>query len=50
MGELTFTFNVVKNLAVRKIKCVASTTERNVKEIDGKKITEFKFVRFREYV
>lgn len=49
MGELTFTFALVAKLLKRNIVCVASTTERNSFENGGKKISEFKFVRFREY-
>lgn len=50
MGEMTFTFAVVSRLKTMNIKCVASTTERNtVITPDGKKISEFKFVQFREY-
>lgn len=50
MGELTFTFALVKKLLKQGIICVASTTERNSIETGGKKITEFRFVRFREYM
>ena len=50
MGEMTFTYAVVSRLKALGISCVASTTERIVKMMsDGKKISEFKFVRFREY-
>lgn len=50
MGEMTFTYAVVSRLKAINIKCVASTTERNtVITPDGKKISEFKFVQFREY-
>ncbi len=50
MGEMTFTYAVVERLKARGIVCVASTTERLVKMTpDGKKISEFKFVQFREY-
>lgn len=48
-GEFTFVFKLVYLLKNIGISCVASTTERNVKEIDGKKIVEFNFVQFREY-
>jgi hypothetical protein len=50
MGELVFTHKIVdvfKNCPF--IKCVASTTERNVIEADGKKTVTFKFVQFRNY-
>lgn len=50
MGEMTFTYNLVKALKEKGITCLASTTERNtVMTPDGKKISEFKFVQFREY-
>jgi len=49
MGELTFTFAIVNILLKQNISCVASTTTRNVSEIDNKKITEFSFVAFRPY-
>jgi hypothetical protein len=50
MGEMTFTYAVVSRLKAMNIKCVASTTERNsIITPDGKKISEFKFVQFREY-
>lgn len=50
MGEMTLTFALVKRLQAAGIKCVASTTERSVKEYeDGTKESVFKFVRFREY-
>lgn len=50
MGEMTLTYALVKRLQAAGIKCVASTTERCVKEYDdGTKESVFKFVRFREY-
>ncbi len=50
MGEMTFTYAVVSRLKAMHIKCVASTTERNtIITPDGKKVSEFKFVQFREY-
>lgn len=50
MGEMTFTYAIVERLKARSISCVASTTERNtIMTPDGKKISEFKFVQFREY-
>lgn len=50
MGEMTFTFLVVSQLKEKGIKCVASTTERNATEnSDGTKLSEFSFVKFREY-
>lgn len=50
MGEMTFTFSLVTMLQKRNIKCLASTSKRQVLELkDGKKTMEFQFVRFREY-
>lgn len=50
MGEMTFTHNLVNALKEEGITCLASTTERNTIILpDGKKISEFKFVQFREY-
>jgi len=50
MGEMTFTFAIVTRLKALGIACLASTTERNtITTPDGKKISEFKFVQFREY-
>ena len=50
MGEMTFTYNLVTALKEVGIVCLASTTERLVKMMpDGKKVSEFKFVQFREY-
>lgn len=50
MGEMTFTHNLVNALKAVGITCLASTTERNtIITPDGRKISEFKFVQFREY-
>lgn len=50
MGEMTFTHNLVNALEKAGITCLASTTERNTIMLpDGRKISEFKFVQFREY-
>ena len=50
MGEMTFTYAIVSRLKALGITCMASTTERLIKMMpDGKKISEFKFVQFREY-
>lgn len=50
MGELTFTFALVKKLKAAGIPCIASTTERSVSiEQDGTKTSTFRFIRFREY-
>lgn len=50
MGEMTFTYIVVKKLKEKGIECIASTTDRNAEELfDGRKISDFKFIRFRRY-
>lgn len=50
MGEMTFTYMVVTKLKELGIRCVASTTERKTSySEDGTKLSEFSFVRFREY-
>jgi hypothetical protein len=50
MGELNLCYALVNLLKLHSIKCVASTTQRNVlEEKDGKKTLIFKFVQFREY-
>jgi hypothetical protein len=50
MGELTFTFALIRLLQSQGIICVASTTHRTSEVLDdGKKISKFEFVRFRTY-
>ena len=50
MGELCFTFALVKELKNNGFVCLASTTERIVEEKEpGVKEVIFKFVRFRKY-
>ncbi len=50
MGEMTFTFMVVSQLKEMGIECIASTSIRNAEEFtDGRKISNFQFVRFRKY-
>ena len=48
-GEMTFTYALVRRLRADNIPVVASTSERQVEERDGKKIVHFNFVRFRAY-
>ena len=49
-GEFTFTYRMVKILTEKNIKCIASTTNRIMKEnADGSRTYNFEFVRFREY-
>lgn len=50
MGEFTFVFALANMLIDNNITCVVSTTERNTVDLGNKKISEFKFVKFREYV
>ena len=50
MGEMTLSHTVVMLLhGYVNVSCVASTTERKVTEVDGKKVSEFHFVQFRKY-
>jgi hypothetical protein len=50
MGELTFTLAFVALAASRGLRCVASTTERLVKDLPGgDRQVSFRFVRFRDY-
>ena len=50
MGEMTFVYQLVSRLKSMGIRCVASTTERIVKDNDdGTKTSEFSFIQFREY-
>jgi hypothetical protein len=49
MGEMTFSFAMVTALQQKGFTCVSSTTERIVKEENGVKTSEFRFVRFRNY-
>lgn len=50
MGEMTFVYQFVKQASAVGLRCVASTTERiAVDKPDGTKVSEFRFVRFREY-
>lgn len=50
MGEFTMTYALLNRFVDAGIKCVASTTERIIKEFgDGRKESVFNFVQFREY-
>lgn len=50
MGEMTLTFALVCRLQRLGYPCVASTTERAVRELDdGSSEVRFKFVQFRTY-
>ena len=48
-GEFTFVFHLVTQLKQAGIKCLASTSKRDVQQIDNKKIINFNFIQFREY-
>lgn len=50
MGEMTLSFAIISRLKQSGVPCVASTTERLVKEYDGHKDVVFQFVRFRNYL
>lgn len=50
MGEMTFTYALVKRLREAGFRCVASTTERVKLQLpDGSFISEFRFQSFRDY-
>lgn len=50
MGEMNFTFTLVSLLKANGYTCIASTTQRVVKELgDNQKLSEFHFVQFRKY-
>ena len=49
MGELTFVHIFVRKCEEIGIQCVAATTNRQVEEINGKKIATFDFVLYRPY-
>ncbi|RMG84588.1 MAG: CRISPR-associated protein [Bacteroidetes bacterium] len=49
MGEMTFSFRLISRLKSAGIPCLASTTDRLVEERGGRKIVQFRFVRFRYY-
>ena len=50
MGEMTFTYLIVTQLKGKGIDCIASTSNRDADYTsDGKKISDFNFVRFRRY-
>jgi hypothetical protein len=49
MGELNFTFSMVRLLRHYGFTCIASTTERVTAEKSGTKTSEFRFKQFRKY-
>ena len=48
-GEFTLVFSLVTMLKESDIVCIASTSNRNVKQEGNKKIISFEFIQFREY-
>lgn len=49
-GEFTLTVELVRRLQARGITCLAATSEREVEEDgDGRRVSTFRFVRFRAY-
>lgn len=51
MGELTFSFALIKKLQQKNILCIASTSKRiSIDKGDGKKEVVFDFQQFREYL
>lgn len=50
MGEQTLSFALIKKLQGLGVRCVASTTKREVNDLgDNKREVTFRFVKFREY-
>ncbi len=50
MGEMCFTYRLVKALSAKGIRCICSTTARTVHdEGNGRRTVQFRFKRFREY-
>lgn len=49
MGEMTFVYSFVAQAQAKELRCIASTTIRDVTERDGVKEVRFHFMRFREY-
>lgn len=49
MGEISFCHALVNKLQAAGIECLVSTTERDAVEKDGKRISTFRFVKFRKY-
>jgi hypothetical protein len=50
-GEFTFVFAMVTLFLKSGIRCVASTSERMVEELNsGEKIVKFAFIQFRDYL
>lgn len=50
MGEMTFSFALLKKLQQHGIPVVASTTERIIEKVGDNIIKKFNFVKFRYYI
>lgn len=51
MGELTFTYALIRLLQAEGFKCIASTSKRMVSELSNQdKVVCFQFERFRYYI
>ena len=50
MGEMTFTYAFVSLAHAQGVRCVASTSRRNVTELEDGKQVHFRFVAFRDYI
>lgn len=49
-GEFTLAFELVRRLQARGITCLAATSTRDVEDVaGGRRVSTFKFVRFRLY-
>ena len=48
-GEYSLTIHLVRALQHRKIPCYMATNHRIVQEINGQKISQFRFIRFRSW-
>jgi hypothetical protein len=48
-GEFIFVFHLVTLLKNDSVKCVASTSKRDIQQVGTKKIINFNFIQFREY-
>lgn len=49
MGEMTFSFRLIRQLQRVGIPCVASTTARITEQQGDTKISRFEFIQFRSY-
>jgi hypothetical protein len=49
MGELSFTYALVRLLQQHQRRCLVSTTHRSVSEVNGVKTSTFEFQQFRSF-